>query len=79
VAYSTKAMAQLEAAINISRTLFVTFVLFQASVFFNKITNKWVLLPIERMLEKVKLLAENPLAAANGDEATGIYDMMQRT
>ena len=80
VAYSTKAMAQLEAAINIIRTLFVTFVLFIASVFFNNITNKWVLLPIERMLEKVKLMAENPLAAASeGDEATGIYDMMKQT
>jgi len=80
VAYSTTKVAKLESIINIVRTLFVTAVLGVTSVFFNQITNKWVLLPIERMLEKVRLIAKNPLAAAaDDDDATGIYDMMKQT
>ena len=57
-------MAVWEALINIFRTVFVTCVLAIASMFFNSMTNKWVMLPIERMLEKVRLIAKNPLAAA---------------
>ena len=80
VAYSTRSMAVLEAMINIARTLFVTVVLAIAAIFFNTMTNKWVLLPIERMLEKVRLIAKNPLAVAQDDVAmAGVYSMMQTT
>ena len=39
------------------------------------------MLPIERMLEKVRLIAKNPLAVAQGDDAdmAGIYTMMHKT
>jgi hypothetical protein len=57
-------MARTEAIINLARTFFVTCVFAIAAVFFNSITNKWVMLPIERMLEKVRLIAKNPLAVA---------------
>ena len=69
LAYSVKKMAQTEAIINIIRTFFVSCVFAIAAIFFNSITNKWVMLPIERMLEKVRLIAKNPLAVAQGDDA----------
>lgn len=76
VAYSTKFQAQLEAAINIARTIFVTFVLAFTAIFFNSMTNKLVLLPIERMLEKVRAISKDPLKASEDDNA-GIYAMME--
>ena len=81
LAYSVKKMAQTEAIINIIRTFFVSCVFAIAAIFFNSITNKWVMLPIERMLEKVRLIAKNPLAVAQGDDAdmAGIYTMMHKT
>ena len=80
IAYSTKSMAQMEALINLLRTIFVTFVLASAAIFFSSMTNKWVMLPIERMLEKVRLIAKNPLAAAQDDaEMAGVYSMMKTT
>lgn len=53
------------ALLSIIRTLFVCFVLSIASHMFTSDANKLVLNPIERMLEKVKLIAKNPLAAAS--------------
>lgn len=48
-----------------------------ASIFFTNDANKLVLGPIERMLEKVKLIAKNPLAASSDAvEDAGIYTMM---
>ena len=80
IAYSTSRMARLEAFINLMRTIFVTFVLAIAALHFNSMTNKWVMLPIERMLEKVRLIAKNPLAVAQEDvEMAGVYSMMQTT
>ena len=79
LAYSIRSMARTEAIINLARTFFVTCVFAIAAVFFNSITNKWVMLPIERMLEKVRLIAKNPLAAAQDDvELAGVYTMMAK-
>jgi hypothetical protein len=44
---------------------------------FNNDANTLVLTPIERMLEKVRLIARNPLAAASDEiENAGIYTAM---
>ena len=69
LAYSVKKMAQTEAIINIIRTFFVSCVFAIAAIFFNSITNKWVMLPIERMLEKVLLglSASFPVLCALGE------------
>jgi hypothetical protein len=56
-----------ESILSISRTIFVCIVLSIASIFFTNDANKLVLSPIERMLEKVKLIAKNPLAAASDE------------
>lgn len=65
--YSTKAEAQLTAMLSIIRTFFVCIVLSVASYYFTNDANTLVLNPIERMLEVVKLISKNPLAAASDE------------
>lgn len=65
--YSTKKQSQLEAIMGISRTTFVCLVLSVSSIFFTKDAQVLVLDPLERMIEKVRLIAQNPLYAANED------------
>ena len=63
--YSVRRAVVLEAVINLARTTFVIIVLTIALIYFSNASNRLVLNPIERMLEKVRLIAVNPLAAAN--------------
>ena len=63
--YSIRRAVVLEAVINLARTTFVIIVLTIALIYFSNASNRLVLNPIERMLEKVRLIAVNPLAAAN--------------
>jgi hypothetical protein len=68
----------LNALLSISRTVFVCVVLAVASILFTSDANTLVLGPIERMLEKVKLIAKNPLAAASEEDLNqGIHSMME--
>jgi hypothetical protein len=53
--------------VSICRTVFVCVVLTIASIFFSDDANKLVLNPIERMLEKVKMISEDPLKAASDE------------
>jgi len=78
-AYSSVSYAKIEAIINISRTLFVCFVLSVASIYFTKDAQSLVLDPLERMIEKVKLIAKNPLAAASDEvHEAGIMSFKQK-
>ena len=43
---------------------------------FNNDANKLVLEPIERLSEKVKLMASNPLGAMNGDIDKGVLNVI---
>ena len=52
----------LNAIINMIRTIFVTVTLLLGTLFFSKDANDLVLTPIERMIEKVNKIANNPLA-----------------
>ena len=61
--YSTQAYALVESKINICRTTFIVFVLGIASIYFTKDAQVLVLDPLERMIETIKLIAKNPLAA----------------
>ena len=67
VVYDKREYTRAEGVIGISRTLFVCVVLSIGSIFFSSDANTLVLNPIERMLEKVKLIASNPLAAASDE------------
>ena len=63
--WSIKKENDIQAILSISRTVFVCIVLTISSIFFSDDANKLVLDPISRMLEKVKLIAKDPLAAAS--------------
>lgn len=61
--------------INIARTIMICILLTVGALFFTRDAEKLVLNPIERMIEKVKVIAWDPLAAANGDfENAGIMN-----
>lgn len=50
-----------------------------ASIFFSDDANKLVLNPIERMLEKVRMIATDPLKAASDEvESAGVLSMMNK-
>ena len=75
--WATKKEQNVISGLSIARTVFVCVVLTIASIFFTSDANVLVLGPIERMLEKVKLIAKNPLAAASDEvEDAGIYSMI---
>jgi len=65
--YSKKSFSRTEALINICRTSFICVILSVAAITFTKDAQVMVLDPLERMIEKVKLIAQNPLAAASDD------------
>ena len=58
--------------------IFITIVMAISILFFQNTSTKLVLNPIERILEKVKLIARNPLAAAKEEQIAmaGIMTMM---
>ena len=65
VAYSTRAALKAESIINIARTLFIVIILALGSILFTQDAQRLVLDPLERMIEKVRLIAQNPLIAAS--------------
>ena len=60
--FNMKPEAQVAAGMNILKTLFVMGLLVYGALAFSKDAQKLVIGPIERMLDTVQLLAENPLA-----------------
>lgn len=57
----------MESTIAITRTLFICVVLSVASFYFTKDAQELVLDPLERMIEKVKIIAQNPMSAATDE------------
>ena len=77
--YSTKQNASTTSLLNITRTIFVCLVLAAASIVLTNDANRLVLTPIERMLEKVKLIAKDPLAAASDQvDNAGVLSLMAK-
>jgi len=71
--------SQAEGVIGLCRTIFVCVVLGVGSIFFTSDANKLVLNPIERMLEKVRFIAKNPLAAATDEvDTAGMMSLMHK-
>lgn len=64
-AYSMKAYVKAESIINLVRTTVLILVLGASSILFTRDAQLMVLDPLERMIEKVKLIAKNPLIAAS--------------
>lgn len=79
VVLSLRYNSRAEGIIGICRTLFVCIVLGIGSIFFTSDANKLVLNPIERMLEKVRFIAKNPLAAATDEvDTAGMMSLMHK-
>lgn len=76
--YSLRKMVHLNSVISLIRMVIITVVMGVSVIFFQKSTLTIVINPIERMLEKVKLIARNPLAAAQEEQIkmAGIMTMM---
>ena len=63
--------------LNLCRTVFICVLLSIASIYFTKDANQLVLEPLERMIEKVRIIAKNPLAAATGElEEAGFLTLL---
>ena len=74
--YRNRVEAVANAYINIGRTIFICILLTIGALFFSRDAEILVLNPIERMIEKVKVIAKNPLAAASGEiENAGFLSM----
>ena len=77
--YSMVYSNKIQSILSISRTIFVCIVLSVASIMFTSDANRLVLSPIERMLEKVKLIARDPLAAASDEvDNAGVLSMLAK-
>ena len=57
-----------ESGLSIARTCFICFVLAGGALLFSNDTNKLVIIPIEKMIDKVMSIAKNPLEAAQEEE-----------
>ncbi|KAL4427408.1 hypothetical protein ABPG74_009680 [Tetrahymena malaccensis] len=66
--YITKIDQDLSSYLSIGQTTFILIILAYATITFVKDINKLVVSPIERMLETIKLIADNPLDAAKISE-----------
>jgi hypothetical protein len=65
---------RLEAGLSLCKTVFVCIVLTLGAIFFTKDANELVLIPIERMIDRVKRIARNPLASFQ-DHEMDIYKL----
>ena len=79
VYFDTKWESQLQAILNIMRTLFICIILLVGAMSFSKDANQLVLIPIERMIKKVRLLADNPLAGSKMQTDTEGEDSQYET
>ena len=66
--FSNKDDTEYEAAMNIAKTFFVMIVLSVGAIMFTRIAEQLVIGPIERMVNMVKKLAEDPLASVSHDD-----------
>ena len=68
VIYSTKQWNVWESWINIGRTIMVCILLTASSYLINRDANILVLDPIERMIERIRIVAKNPMALCSEEE-----------
>ena len=68
VLYDKRWLSKVDAMINICRTFMVCCLLGFSSYYFNRDSRRLVLDPLERMMERIQLIAENPMALCGDDE-----------
>ncbi|OMJ76643.1 hypothetical protein SteCoe_23946 [Stentor coeruleus] len=74
--YDIRIDSRLEAQLNACKTIFVCIVLVAAAIFFTNDANKFAIIPIEKMINKVKAIASNPLKIAE-EKVVDIYDVIE--
>ena len=57
--------AKLTSGLNIFRTVFICIALALGSIYFSKDSEELIIKPIEKMIEKIKIIARNPIAASD--------------
>ena len=62
--FDTRVFVKWESGLSIARTCFICVVLAGGALLFSNDTNKLVIIPIEKMIDKVMSIAKNPLEAA---------------
>lgn len=62
--YSIRRLVKINSILSLARMIFITILMGISLLQFESSTMRLVVNPIERMLEKVRLIARNPLAAA---------------
>jgi|GEM_PF-6286094 len=77
--YSIKQYNQYESLINIGRTIMICLLLTISSYIINRDATTLVLDPIERMIERIRIVAKNPMALCSEEaiESAGALAMMQ--
>ncbi|OMJ84319.1 hypothetical protein SteCoe_14605 [Stentor coeruleus] len=74
--YDIRIDSKLEAQLNACKTIFVCIVLVAAAIFFTNDANNFAIIPIEKMINKVKAIANNPLKIAE-EKVIDIYDVIE--
>ena len=69
---------RLEALLSMCRTVFVCIVLSLGAIYLTKDANTLVIVPIEKMIDKVKKIAKNPVGILEGD-LLDVYDLESPT
>lgn len=69
---------RLDAKLNICKTIFVCIVLVTAAVFFTNDVSVYAIVPIEKMMLKVKNIAMNPLKVAE-EKLIDIFDVIEKS
>lgn len=67
IMYSTFSLETITSILSISKTIFICTILIIGSLLFSYDAQKLVLIPIERMIEKVKILSKDPIEVAKAD------------
>ncbi len=80
VVADVRAYTKLNSGLGIGRTLFLCVLLAVGAILFSNDTTTLVLYPLESMLEKVRILATNPMAfcLATSDAELGVYSMQRK-
>lgn len=78
VTLDAKDLAKFGATLSILRTIFVTIVLGAGALLFSNDANRLVLTPIERIIKRVRDIAENPLAAQDKQAKTEDQDQEEQ-
>ena len=72
--YSKLFSNKIESIINIAKTIFLCVVLAISSMGFSKDSQTYILDPMERMMEKIKIISANPMSAATEEVGVaGVY------